>query len=393
VGACNVELNQIIEKLELRTNRLISFLPERKRLFFDDLEKKFQNRAILLYGPRGVGKTTFLLFMAKKRNLFYISGDDPLLLSYSLRDLIEKILMNYPGIIIDEVHSLPNWGVVLKTIYDSFPNKIIWVSDSSSVILKKSIVDLSRRFVLIKLPLMSLREYIHFETGKVIGKLQFPSEDFLNYAAEVVKQVDVLNYFKDYRQKGTRPFYIEGNFKEKMMNILEKTLYYDIPHFVDTVSDNHFGVMRAMISHLLYSKIPTVNIESMCKEWSTGKPKLYQLLRAMEEVNIINIVWKEKTERPYSKGSKIFFADPAFYYVFEGEIGNFREAFSVFALKEKGKIWAAKNEQDGDFIFEGMKLEIGGKKKSSKLSDFVLRDDIDLPLRNVIPLWMLGMLW
>jgi len=65
----------------------------------------------------------------------------------------------------------------------------------------------------------------------------------------------------------------------------------------------------------------------------------------------------------------------------------------VFALKEKGKIWAAKNEQDGDFIFEGMKLEIGGKKKSSKLSDFVLRDDIDLPLRNVIPLWMLGMLW
>jgi hypothetical protein len=40
-----------------------------------------------------------------------------------------------------------------------------------------------------------------------------------------------------------------------------------------------------------------------------------------------------------------------------------------------------------------MKLEIGGKKKSSKSSDFVLRDDIDLPLRNVIPLWILGMLW
>lgn len=65
----------------------------------------------------------------------------------------------------------------------------------------------------------------------------------------------------------------------------------------------------------------------------------------------------------------------------------------MFALKEKGKIWAAKNEQDGDFVFEGMKLEIGGKKKSSKSSDFVLRDDIDLPLRNVIPLWILGMLW
>lgn len=388
-----MELDRMIEKLELRMNRLISFLPERKRLYFDDLEEQFQSRAILLYGPRGVGKTTFLLFMAKKQNLLYISGDDPLLLSCPLHSLIEQILMNYHGIIIDEVHSLPNWSLILKNIYDSFPNRIVWASDSSSVILRQSVVDLSRRFVLIKLPLMSLREYIYLETGKVIDRLRFPSEDLLGYATEVMRQVDVMNYFKDYREKGTRPFYTEGNFREKMMNILEKTIYYDITHFVGAVSDNHFGVMKAIISHLLYSEIPTINVESMCKEWSIGKPKLYQLLRAMEQVGLINIVPKGKVERPYSKGSKMFFADPTLYYVFEGEVGNFREAFIVFALKEKGKIYAAEDEREADFIFEGLKLEIGGKKKSSKSSDFVLRDDIDLPLRNVIPLWMLGMLW
>ncbi|HPP71166.1 MAG TPA: ATP-binding protein [Pseudothermotoga sp.] len=388
-----MELDRMIEKLELRMNRLISFLPERKRLYFDDLEEQFQSRAILLYGPRGVGKTTFLLFMAKKQNLLYISGDDPLLLSCPLHSLIEQILMNYHGIIIDEVHSLPNWSLILKNIYDSFPNRIVWASDSSSVILRQSVVDLSRRFVLIKLPLMSLREYIYLETGKVIDRLRFPSEDLLGYATEVMRQVDVMNYFKDYREKGTRPFYTEGNFREKMMNILEKTIYYDITHFVGAVSDNHFGVMKAIISHLMYSKIPTINVESMCKEWSIGKPKLYQLLMAMEQVSLINIVPKGKVERPYSKGSKMFFADPTLYYVFEGEVGNFREAFIVFALKEKGKIYAAKDEREADFIFEGLKLEIGGKKKSSKSSDFVLRDDIDLPLRNVIPLWMLGMLW
>lgn len=388
-----MELDRMIEKLELRMNRLISFLPERKRLYFDDLEEQFQNRAILLYGPRGVGKTTFLLFMAKKQNLLYISGDDPLLLSCPLHSLIEQILMNYHGIIIDEVHSLPNWSLILKNIYDSFPNRIVWASDSSSVILRQTVVDLSRRFVLIKLPLMSLREYIYLETGKVIDRLRFPSEDLLGYATEVMRQVDVMNYFKDYREKGTRPFYTEGNFREKMMNILEKTIYYDITHFVGAVSDNHFGVMKAIISHLLYSEIPTINVESMCKEWSIGKPKLYQLLRAMEQVGLINIVPKGKVERPYSKGSKMFFADPTLYYVFEGEVGNFREAFTVFALKEKGKIYAAEDEREADFIFEGLKLEIGGKKKSSKSSDFVLRDDIDLPLRNVIPLWMLGMLW
>ncbi|MCD6189681.1 MAG: hypothetical protein J7J97_05795, partial [Thermococcus sp.] len=98
-------------------------------------------------------------------------------------------------------------------------------------------------------------------------------------------------------------------------------------------------------------------------------------------------------EKPYSKGAKIFFSDPVFYYVFEGEVGNFREAFTVFTLREKGRIWAAKDEKEADFIFDGIKLEVGGRKKRIKSCDFVIRDDIDLPLKNAIPLWMLGMLW
>lgn len=81
------------------------------------------------------------------------------------------------------------------------------------------------------------------------------------------------------------------------------------------------------------------------------------------------------------------------YYAFEGEIGNFREAFVVFALKEIGKIYAVKNEEEGDYVFEGIKIEVGGKSKKKKSSDFVIRDDVDLPVRNVIPMWMLGMLW
>ncbi|WP_041082060.1 ATP-binding protein [Thermotoga profunda] len=391
-----MDLNQIIERLELRTTRLTNFLPERKRLFFKQLEAKFQNRAILLHGPRGVGKTTFLLLMAKRHNLLYISGDDPLLLTVPLQDLLETILINYPGVIIDEIHFMPNWSAMLKFLYDSFPNKTIWISDSSSVLLRKSVDDLSRRFVLLKLPLMSLREYIHFEAGIDLEVLDSPFENLAEYTSEILRQVDILNFFKDYREKGTRPFYIEGNFKEKLLNTLEKTIYYDITHLLNVVHENHFGVMKAIISHLAYSKIQTFNVESMCRQWAIGKPKLYELLHAMEESGVINIAYKDKIEKPYSKGAKIFFADPALYYALEGEIGNFREAFTIFALKERGKILASKNEEEADFIFEGakvVKLEIWGKNKRSKSSDFVVRDDIDLPIRNTIPLWTLGMLW
>jgi len=72
--------------------------------------------------------------------------------------------------------------------------------------------------------------------------------------------------------------------------------------------------------------------------------------------------------------------------VLEGETGNFRETFVVFVLKNKGKILAEKDETKGDLIFNEIHLEIGGLSKKSKQADCVIRDDIDLPVRNVIPM-------
>ena len=389
-----MDIDQIIEKLEIRMKRMITFLPEKKRLYFEELKKQFTSRGILLCGPRGTGKTTFLLFMAKEKGFFYISADDPLILQCSFYDLIEKILNEYPGVIVDELHFLKNWGSTIKSFYDAFPNKTIWLSDSSSIVLRKSLTDLSRRFVIINLPLMSLREYVYFETGKILPKIENPFElESMKLSSEILREVDILQYFKSYKENGTRPFYLEGNFKERMMNIIEKIIYYDIPYFVERVNENHFGVMRAILSHLAYSKIPTINVESMCRDWGISKPKLYQLLHVMQKAGLINIVEKEGISKPYSKGGKIFLSDPTMYRVLEGEIGNIREAFLVFALKERGRLWAARDERKGDFIFNEKTLEIGGIGKKSKDSNYVVRDDIDIPVKNIIPMWMLGMIW
>ncbi|NPU89505.1 MAG: ATP-binding protein [Fervidobacterium sp.] len=148
--------------------------------------------------------------------------------------------------------------------------------------------------------------------------------------------------------------------------------------------------MKAIVSHLAFSKVPTINIEATCRDWNISKQKLYQLLFAMEEIGLITIVQKSPIEKPYSKGSKIFFADPVIYNVLEAETGNFREAFVVFSLKNKGTLLAEKDETKGDLIFNGIRLEIGGANKKPKQADFVIRDDIDLPVRNAIPMWVIG---
>ena len=389
-----MDMIEIIERLESRKERMVSALPEKKRLYFEKLEKIENERGILLYGPRGVGKTTYLLFNAKKYNFFYVSGDDPLLSQISLYNLGERIFLEgFNGLIIDEVHFLNNWSLQIKSLYDSFPDKKIWISDSSSIILRKGIADLSRRFIKVRMPLLSFREYIHLATGVKIDEIESPFTFDREYIVSLTKDIEVLKLFKEYSSSGTRPFFLEGNFSEKMKNVLEKTLYNDIPYFLESVRDNHLRLMNAIISYLLYSKIPTINVDSMCKEWGVGKPKLYELMRVMEESELINIVYKERNFKVNSKGDKIFPSDPSYYYIYDGEIGNFREAFVVFALKEKGNVYSIKNEKDGDFIFNGIKIEVGGKNKKRKNSEFVIRDDLDLPIRNKIPLWVLGLLW
>ena len=384
-----MNINDLIEHLELNQERLLSFLPKKLRLYFNKI--KLNERGILVYGPRGVGKTTLLLSKMPK-NFLYLSADNPLISSVSLYELGNSIfLKGYDGMIIDEVHFINKWSQHVKALYDAFPSKKIWISDSSSLILRMGAFDLSRRFLRIHLPLLSLREFVYLKDG-----IELPIIDPFDYRkdkiSDIVRNYNVLSLFNSYISEGTRPLFLEGNFKEKMKNILEKTLYSDLPFFLPTIKDSYLRLVNAIIGLLASSKIPTINVEKMCKNWSVGKEKLYQLLEVLKEIEIVNIIRKPHDKKVYSKGEKIFLHDPSFYYIYEGEIGNSREAYVAFALGEKSQIYASLNESDCDFIWNGKKIEVGGKHKKPKHSDYVVSDELDLPVGNRIPLWMLGLM-
>ena len=40
-----------------------------------------------------------------------------------------------------------------------------------------------------------------------------------------------------------------------------------------------------------------------------------------------------------------------------------------------------------------LKIEVGGRNKVLKKSDWVIRDGTDYPTDKVIPLWLLAMMW
>ncbi len=143
--------------------------------------------------------------------------------------------------------------------------------------------------------------------------------------------------------------------------------YFSLQYLAGPLGENHFGVIKAIVSYLIYSKIPVINVEAMCREWGVSKQKFYKLLSIIEEIELLNIVRKSSVEKPYSKGAKIFLSDPVMYSVFDGEIGNFREAYVVFSLKGIGKVLASKNEKGADFVFEGIKMEVRGKSKKERM--------------------------
>ena len=385
-------ISKIIDQFELTLERLKAYLPGKKRLFYNNIHVD-DVRGALVYGLRGVGKTTFLIdkIATSKQNFLYFSADNPSISSLPLYDIVSAIFKRgYNGVVIDEVHHANKWSEHIKALYDDYPGNSIWISDSSNLILKKSVADLSRRFVQFRIPLMSFREYIFLTQDILIDTIN-PFYIDKNIFVKL-KNINILKLFADYMNGGVRPIFTEGEYCSRLKGLLEKSIYYDIPFYVSSIQDNHLRVMNAIIGHLITAPIPTVNVSGMCNEWDLGKEKLYSLLYVMERSELINII-RKPGKFTYTKGAKIFISDPSIYSCFKGSLGSAREAFVTMCLKEKYEVFASKDEKDCDFVVDNIKIEVGGKNKKSKNANFVISDEIDLPVRNKIPLWILGLFY
>ncbi|MCF7975500.1 MAG: AAA family ATPase [Phycisphaerae bacterium] len=384
-----MNISDTILQLEQIHQRLLLHTPRNLRPIFSQYPLS-EKRAALLIGPRGTGKTTWLLECSRDNNILYLSVDHPMASGIRLFDIAQKAFQKgYDGLAIDEVHFSIDWSREIKAIYDSYPTKKIWVSDSSSLQLRKGIADLSRRFPRIQLPLLSFREYIFLKEETLFETFN-PLED-TSRATSIFQTTNILNLFRQYIEAGTRPIFLEGDYEEKLQNIIEKTIFSDTPFLLPNVQERYLRLMNAVIGYLASSPIPTLNMASLSSDWGIGKEKLYELLNVLEHIGLINIVRYKRDHKVSGKGAKILLADSSMYHVLHGDIGNVREAFLVTAMRSaKIDIFASKDESKGDFIVQDMLIEVGGKTKHPKKADFVVRDDTELPHKNMLPLWTFG---
>jgi len=94
-----------------------------------------RGKAIIIVGPRQVGKTTLIKDLIKNEDFLFFDGDDPstrTLLDTPNTDQIRSLLQNKKTVFIDEAQRINNIGLTVKIIIDQFQEVQVWISGSSS---------------------------------------------------------------------------------------------------------------------------------------------------------------------------------------------------------------------------------------------------------------------
>ena len=111
-------------------------------------EKLFRGKAIIIYGPRQVGKTTLLKTLFKEsyngKKVNYISCDDPTArASLSNKGSVElrTIIGSCEIVILDEAQLVENIGITIKLLVDNYPDLQVIATGSSSFDLANKIVE------------------------------------------------------------------------------------------------------------------------------------------------------------------------------------------------------------------------------------------------------------
>ncbi len=397
-------LKQTFERLLEKTD--LSF----KRYLYDSFRL---SRLTGLVGPRGVGKTTFMLQyikeqLTKDKKVFYFSADSVYFRQSTLLDFINDLynLEGYRLFFIDEIHKYANWNQELKNLYDAFPDIKIVYSGSSMLELVKGSYDLSRRAKLYHLPGMSFREYLNFVERIHISPIELSalltSPSNFNKLGMIET---VMGHFKKYLAMGYYPFVFEEphTYYERVMRIIDKIIFEDIPSYFDLKTHN-LHLFKKILAYLATIPPGEVNTNNIAQNVGVAHQTIVNYLTILESVGLVQMIYPFGGGNQYlRKPQKIFLHNTTLLYAFQQFVGEqlykgtLRELYFIQALRDADeKVYYSKQ---GDYRTKDRIFEIGGKNKTTKQiahSDIpasLVKDDILVASKGAIPLLFFGFIY
>lgn len=281
-----------------------------RRAYLDDFYKLVTDlsvrRAVILMGPRRVGKTVMIYHSIDRlissgvdpKKIIYVSVDTPIYNNISLEEffsLARKALKNedsYEGyyVFFDEIQYLKNWEVHLKSMVDTFRSSRFVASGSAAAALKmKSNESGAGRFSDFLLPPLTFFEYIQF---KGLDSLVVKSNNGIS-PYDTINIAELNRHFVDYINFGGYP---EVVFSETIRrnpgqyiknDIIDKVLLRDLPSLYG-ISD--IQELNKLFVHIAFRSGNEFSYESLTKEAGIKKETIKRYLEYLEAAFLIKVV-------------------------------------------------------------------------------------------------------
>lgn len=397
-------MNVLLEQSEyLLSNTTINF----KRFLFNEI--KWNNRLVGIKGARGTGKTTLSLQWLKQQDLpvtkaAYFSLDDLYFTNNSLKETVAQFYkLGGKILVLDEVHKYKNWSAEIKNIYDIYTGIKIIFTGSSIIDISRQQGDLSRRAIVYELPGLSYREFLSLKYNLQLPV--FSLNEILKDASTLKKQLPIsfrpLEYFSEYLQTGYYPFMMEDKetVHQKINQLIRTIVEYDMAELKDFDIRNAKKILQLM--YVIAQQVPfKPNLVALAEKTSIHRNSLNNYLHYLEQAKLISLLQPAgKSVASLQKPEKIYLNNTNLLYALaekQVDKGNLRETFFLSQLNAVHKMAMPKM---GDFIVDHKyTFEVGGKDKSKKQIEgiknaWVVKDDLEFPVGNDLPLWMFGCLY
>lgn len=311
----------------------------RRRLYFDTffplILKSSIKRAIVLMGPRRVGKTVMIYHSIQElitrgidpQRIFYINVETPLFNNIGL-----EILLNYCKkavnkeqdteelyLFFDEIQYLKEWEVHLKDLVDSYHNIRFVVSGSSAAALRmKSKESGAGRFTDFTLPPLTFHEYIHL---KGYERLIYPFKKiWKNNEYDFYNTFDINalnNHFIDYINFGGYPEIslsdeIRSSPERYVKNdIINKIISRDLPGLYGI---NDTTELNSLFTTIAFNSGNEFSYESLSNSSGISKATIKNYIEFLEAAFLIKTVNRiDKSGKRFKRVNffKIYLTNPS----------------------------------------------------------------------------------
>ncbi len=291
------------------------------------VEQTGVRRAVVLMGPRRVGKTVLIHHAIARlltagdfppREIGYASLDQPLYARLSIEEIAEEIRLasgnpNGPrALFLDEIQYLADWERHLKAFVDTHPGIRCVVSGSAAAALRlKSMESGAGRFTDFLLPPLTFHEYL--ELQGIAGLVELETDTSFR-----VTDLEGLNtHFIDYVNFGgfpeavSSPAIRDDPARYIGADIVDKVLLRDLPSLygIQDVQE-----LNALFMTLVFNTAEEVSLGDLSQRSGVTKPTLKRYLEYLEAAFLIKVVHRiDRNARRFKRTTsfKVYVTSPS----------------------------------------------------------------------------------